>query len=109
MLTSMEWLYSVKMELNDAYIQGYLPILWTTPKSEFFLFFFGFHSESFTYLIGPYLPRFKTKAFVHAHVVSYPNQSLINSDLYLIARIALTKPASMIQVVLTRPGKPFTS
>jgi len=39
MLTSMEWFYSVKMELNDIYIQGYLHILRTTLKSELLLLF----------------------------------------------------------------------
>jgi len=38
MLTSMEWFYGVKMELNDESIQGYLHILRTTPKSQLLLF-----------------------------------------------------------------------
>jgi len=110
MCTSMEWFCVVMMELNDASIQGSSHTLQTTRKSELFvILFFFFFFTPFTYLLGFYLQQFETKAFVRAHVVWYPNQTLVDSDLNQIARIALRTPASTKHVVLLWPGKLSTS
>jgi hypothetical protein len=93
--------YGIVLQCQDGIEQCIYPRIFTYsadyPEKCAFLFPYCF--ISFTDSSGYCLPQFETRAFVLAHIVSYLNQTWIDSDSYLMAKITLTRPASMTQIV----------